>query len=701
MPFSPVATLDPERLRVAAQSLCDVFGIHSLHPHQKEAGQNILRGISTFLDVPTGGGKTIAFWFALFYHWQPGNTSKECQKIVLVIGPLVGLLEQQAITLNTKHIPAAAITSKSKDLNQLLMDLGNNKFRVGFVGPEMALSTQFHEKVLNNILFTNNIIALVIDEAHCICEWGGDDFRPEYRKIVELAARLPTGTPILAATATAPHDVIKEIIGYLDLPADVARVQVSNEKLNVSLSVRILQHEPDSYADLITLFPEVFEEPGDFEQTLVYVNGRQDAEKIQDFLRDNAPEGIDGKIFEFYHKEIDDERKEVIQKGLENGTMRGVPATDALGLGMDFRTILRVILWMRPRTFLSLIQKIGRCVRDHSRRGHSVLYITKAMYTRCCIELDIMCREDEDNSSESDSDSEEGGEDGAQADRDAAAAVQDASDEEEAQPVKRRKFSKKVMSPLERRDRRYLLEYIVTKECRRIPWNRFFGNKDKKSLEFLVPPGPCCDNCDPDDPEFQVENIALVGGQNLKTGRKEKSSPELYDAVRDKLYDVREQIMADHYPNQHFLTGSAILSNDIVDILAKRARLITSIGTLLEQTRWSQAERFGDIVVGAIGEVVLRFPDHAKAARELEEAERTQRTLDAAALKELHQRFVMVFDGCYKAILSETEPVPPSTRKSKKPKQPRQRCKLFIKLPRKNVRKHSFHYSLAENCGSA
>jgi superfamily II DNA helicase RecQ len=121
MPFCPVATLDPEQLKIAAQSLCDVFGITSLHPHQKEAGQNILRGVSTSLDVPTGGGKTIAFWYALFYHWQPGNTSKECQKIVLVVGPLVGLLEAQAKTLNEKKMPAVAITSKSEKIEELLM----------------------------------------------------------------------------------------------------------------------------------------------------------------------------------------------------------------------------------------------------------------------------------------------------------------------------------------------------------------------------------------------------------------------------------------------------------------------------------------------------------------------------------------------------------------------------------------------------
>ncbi|KAJ7438254.1 P-loop containing nucleoside triphosphate hydrolase protein [Mycena latifolia] len=537
VPIRGIGTLDPQRLKLAAETLCDVFGIPSLHPHQEETGKNILRGISTFLDVPTGGGKTIAFWYALFYHWQPRKTAKECQKIVLVLGPLMGLLEAQAKTLNEKKIPAVAITSKSENTDQLLTDLGNNKFRVGLVGPEMALSTKFHEKVLNNILFTENIITLVIDEAHCICEWGEDDFRPDYRKIVELAARLPTSTPLLAATATAPRDVIKDIMDYLDLPSDTARVQVSNEKPNVSLAVRILQQE-QSFADLITLFPEEFTEPKDFLQTLIYVNGRQDAEKIQDFLRKNTPEGINSKIFEFYHKDIEPVRKTLIQDGLNDGTMRGVPATDALGLGMDFRAILRVLLWMTPRTFLSLIQKIGRCVRDHTMRGLAVLYITKAMYKRAVVELNILQREEEDSSE---------------------------------------------------------------KGCRRIPWNKFFGNKDKHQLVFPVPEGPCCDNCDPD--ELRVERVVLVGGHSLKTGRREKSSPELEAAVREKLDGVRKQIMDDHYPNQHLLTGHAILPDDIVDTLAQRARLVTSVDALLQQTRWSQASRFGNIVVDAIEEV--------------------------------------------------------------------------------------------------
>jgi hypothetical protein len=99
-----------------------------------------------------------------------------------------------------------------------------------------------------------------------------------------------------------------------------------------------------------------------------------------------------------------------------------------------------------------------------------------------------MRSEDEENSSESESETEVENEDGAQADRDAAAAAQDSeSDDEDVAPApKRRKLRHKRMSPLERRDYRYLLEYIVTEGCRRVPWNKFFGNKDKSEQFPLV-----------------------------------------------------------------------------------------------------------------------------------------------------------------------------------------------------------------------
>src|ERR1700761_8706357 len=104
MPFKPLTELDPVRLENTSRSLCALFNVPSLRPHQVETGQNTLKGISTVLDIPTGGGKTLAFWYPLFYFWAPGNINEDCQKIILVVGPLTALLESQAADLTEKGV---------------------------------------------------------------------------------------------------------------------------------------------------------------------------------------------------------------------------------------------------------------------------------------------------------------------------------------------------------------------------------------------------------------------------------------------------------------------------------------------------------------------------------------------------------------------------------------------------------------------
>ncbi|KAJ7197346.1 hypothetical protein B0H12DRAFT_1245054 [Mycena haematopus] len=116
MPFKPLTELDPAKLENASRNLCSLFNVPSLHPYQVETGQNTLKGRSTLLDVPTGGGKTLAFWYPLFYFWAPGNTDEDCQKIILVVGPLTALLEAQAADLTEKGVPAVAISSTSSHL---------------------------------------------------------------------------------------------------------------------------------------------------------------------------------------------------------------------------------------------------------------------------------------------------------------------------------------------------------------------------------------------------------------------------------------------------------------------------------------------------------------------------------------------------------------------------------------------------------
>lgn len=134
---------------------------------------------------------------------------------------------------------------------------GNGKYHVGFVGPEMSLNEWFHKLVIENETFLDNIISVVIDESHNISKWGTDDFHPDFAHISALLGYLPQGLPIMAASATVPPEVITHIKDKLGIGGCCEHIAVSNEKLNVSLAVQIMQHPPNSFANLLSLFPRI------------------------------------------------------------------------------------------------------------------------------------------------------------------------------------------------------------------------------------------------------------------------------------------------------------------------------------------------------------------------------------------------------------------------------------------------------------
>ncbi|KAJ7705745.1 P-loop containing nucleoside triphosphate hydrolase protein [Mycena metata] len=662
MPFKPIVEFDRLRLSLAEQNLCAVFKVPSLRQHQVQTGQNTLKGISTILDVPTGGGKTLAFW----EHGRGlpennlGSWPTHGPAGVAGSGPLADLTE--------KGVPAVAISSISPDRDQLLQNVAENKYRVVLISPEMAVSTKFQSVVLSSELFTSNILSLVIDEAHCISEWGNDDFRPDFSKLSVLLSRMPSGVPVVAGSATMPKDVITDIKNKLGLRSDCVHVGVSNDKPNIALSVRIMQHPQDTFADLMTLFPRDAKGPEDFPQTLVYTDDRIPCEKIQDFLRRNSPDEIAEAVFEFYHRHVGDVQKKEIQDGIRSGRLRGASATDALGMGMDFKHIMRVILWHCPRSFLSLVQKIGRCGRAAELLGEAILYITSAAYMQYEIELEILKGDlaDDEDEDAAQRQEPEAAADGEQMDREAAI------EQEEQEPGKATKRkAKKSMTALEARDRRYLLEYIVTKGCRRIPWNKFFGNNSKLVLPHPAPPGArCCDNCSPD--EFPVDTIRLTGA-GKRTGRRQgtKTTEDVAAAIQETLLTLRDNIARTKYSRQNIVTGKILMSNLVVDALANRARSITSVEAINQTVQWVWATDLGAEVVQAIQQRLLDFPD-----LEEERREKAFAALHVLAEKDLRQKLTSVFDGCYTAVASEMV-----TRRGKSVK----RCQIFMTLPKRNA----------------
>lgn len=163
---------------------------------------------------------------------------------------------------------------------------------------------------------------------------------------------------------------------------------------------------------------------------------------------------------------------------------------------MDFRLVKRVFLWGEPRTFLSLIQKIGRCVRDFRELGEATLYITKAAYNQHCLEYEAEGGDDSGDPEEEQSDEEDDDmvprPDLHHINREAA--IEDDEDEDTTPVVPQKRAApaqggrgrkRQAKNLIETRDRKFLSAFIATAACRRIPWNVFFANKDKGILSLL------------------------------------------------------------------------------------------------------------------------------------------------------------------------------------------------------------------------
>lgn len=245
------------------------------------------------------------------------------------------------------------------------------KFRVAIVGPETAKTTQFSQLVHSQDIFRNNCICKVVDEAHAVTEWGTDDFRPAYAEIGILRTRLRPGTPILAASATLPDSIIRDLQHKLGLDSDSARIMVSNAKPNVALSVRIIKYPEDTLADLLALIPPNAATPDDIPMTIIYVNGRTDAEDIQDALRAGLPSSISPDVVEFYHRSIEDRRKNYVLNGIHSGKIRIVPATDALGwVSPDVLYLCALLLTENVRLYRVLIYETSSELYYGKRRRH-------------------------------------------------------------------------------------------------------------------------------------------------------------------------------------------------------------------------------------------------------------------------------------------------------------------------------------------
>lgn len=319
------------------------WGYDSFRPLQEDIIQSVLKGIDTLALMPTGGGKSITYQVPGLY----------MDGICIVVTPLIALMKDQVDTLRALDIKASYIHS-GMSRREMLTTLDNcifGKYKFLYVSPE-RLSTQLFQEKLKDL----PVSLLVVDEAHCISQWGYD-FRPDYLKIAELRQTIPQ-IPVLAVTATATPEVAKDIQTKLLFKAEnVFRKSFRRPNLRY-----VVRYNEDKLQQLIYILSRV---PG---SAIVYVRSRKRTKEVAEVL---YRAGISAQ---YYHAGIDPEDKERRQQEWKEGHSRVIVATNAFGMGIDKPDVRLVVHLDIPSSPEEYYQEAGRAGRDGNSSYAVLLY---------------------------------------------------------------------------------------------------------------------------------------------------------------------------------------------------------------------------------------------------------------------------------------------------------------------------------------
>jgi ATP-dependent DNA helicase RecQ len=326
------------------------WGYSEFRPLQERIIQSVWDGKDTLGLMPTGGGKSLTF--------QVPTMGME--GICLVITPLIALMKDQVDNLRERGIKAAAIYSgMSRDEIITALEnciFGNYKFL--YVSPERLSSDIFLMK-----LRAMNVCLLVVDESHCISQWGYD-FRPSYLKIADIRTVLED-VPVLALTATATNEVVDDIQNKLHFKEkNVFRKSFARENLSY-----IVRPAENKFAELTHILQAV---PG---TAIVYVRSRKETKDVAIALQ---KAGISA---DFFHAGLPYEEKIFKQNAWKLSDCRVIVSTNAFGMGIDKPDVRVVVHLDLPNSLEEYYQEAGRAGRD-GERSYAIILCTKADSTK-------------------------------------------------------------------------------------------------------------------------------------------------------------------------------------------------------------------------------------------------------------------------------------------------------------------------------
>lgn len=329
----------------ALRMLETYFGYTSFRPAQEAPIASLLRNEDVIGIMPTGAGKSICFQIPAL-----------CKAgLTIVFSPLISLMKDQVDGLLVQNIPAALINSTltQAEFNKTMYEVRSGKIKLLYIAPERLSSNFFC-----NVLRALPIAQVIVDEAHCISEWG-HDFRPSYRLIGEWLNSLPKRPIVGAFTATATKYVENDIKKLLGL--DKANVYVTGfDRPNLSFSVI---RTPKRMDYVVHYVREHANGNG-----IIYCATRKDVDRVYENL---TRAGIKAG---HYHGGLNDEVRREMQNAYADDKLQVMVATNAFGMGIDKSNVRYVLHYQMPRNMESYYQEAGRAGRDGAPAECILLY---------------------------------------------------------------------------------------------------------------------------------------------------------------------------------------------------------------------------------------------------------------------------------------------------------------------------------------
>jgi len=316
--------------------LKQIFNIETFYDDQWSTISRLFRGERLLLIEKTGYGKSLCYQFP----------ATQFKGLTVIFSPLIALMRDQVKYLRSIGVSAACINCEQEpDVNKnILNQAQNGKLKILYIAPERQENREWLDAVRDM-----NLSMVVIDEAHCISVWG-HDFRPAFRRIINLVNLLPHNFPVLATTATATDRVAKDICQQMGHNITLIRGNLLRE--NFSLNVIVVESEEEKMVWLATF---LLKTQGN---GLIYTGTRVATEVFSAWLQFNGVDAIN------YNAGLDAASRKEIESGLLSNQWKCVVSTNALGMGIDKPDIRFIIHTQIPQSPIHYYQEIGRAGRD-------------------------------------------------------------------------------------------------------------------------------------------------------------------------------------------------------------------------------------------------------------------------------------------------------------------------------------------------